>query len=140
MVGCIRFNLRLQLIILKIFLSLFLHLFWQGHGLFCFNTKSILLPHRLLVEGCQCSFDLNFFIKATTLMWSEGMKDSCNILLRKYKNVGISIPGFNPIELFSNLASFRFSTCSLTSSFWLLSHEIYFKLTKVSLGCLLSQI
>ena len=34
---------------------------------------------------------------------------------------------------------FRSSTCGLTGFFWLLSHVIYLKLTKVLLECLLSQ-
>ena len=35
--------------------------------------------------------------------------------------------------------SIRFSTCALTGLFWLLSHVIYFKLTKELQECLLSQ-
>ena len=33
----------------------------------------------------------------------------------------------------------RFSTCALTGFFWLLSHVIYLKLTKVLKECFLSQ-
>ena len=38
-----------------------------------------------------------------------------------------------------NLRYLRFSTCPLTSFFWLLSHVIYLKLTKILYECLLSQ-
>ena len=40
--------------------------------------------------------------------------------------------GFNAIRPCS-------STCALTGFFWLLSHVIYLKLTRVLQGCLLSQ-
>ena len=60
--------------------------------------------------------------------WVDGTNNSSNKRLM-----------FQALFFFIFFYRLRSSTCPLTGSFWLLSHVIYLKLTKVLYECLLSQ-
>ena len=112
----------------------------------------LVVSRLLLVDAVVSSLENSEFVeevmlcekKDTHLIFIKKLKwNCCDFFSNMYHKVAISDTscleantGFFKLLMKGTLGS---STCALTSFFWLLSHVIYLKLTKVLEECLLSQ-